>query len=122
MLLLTAVEAYSETSAFIFCYILSTIVAPDYSFPVSLYTARDNENFEVTANFSSNPPLQESDVIWRRNNMILSDDDNIQLNVTTLYIQSVTRSNSGNYSVTGNNSIGVGSAMFELDFFCEFNL
>ena len=79
--------------------------------------------FVAVADVSANPDVMDNDVVWRKDNTELSPTTNtVQCNATTLTIMSASRDDAGNYSITGTNSIGMGSASFYLDVFCEYRL
>ena len=97
----------------------SYTVEPMYSFSEEQYTVNEGYRFVAVADVSSNPDVMDNDTVWKKDNTVLSQTSNIQFNATTLIIMSASRDDAGNYSITGNNSIGMGSASFDLKLFCE---
>ena len=75
--------------------------------------------FVAVADVSANPDVMDNDTVWRKDNTVLSQTSNIQCNATTLTITSASRNDAGNYSTTGTNEIGMGSASFDLILLCE---
>lgn len=92
---------------------------PEYDFSESSYTAIENEPFIVSALVSSNPPVLDSDTVWTRNGMIITESSRVQLNSTTINILNVSREDSGQYVVEGSNTVGSGNASFDLEVFCK---
>ena len=92
-----------------------------YSFSEEQYNVNEGYRFVAVANVSANPDVKDNDVVWRKDNTVLSQTSNIQCNATTLTIMSASRDDAGNYSITGTNSIGMGSASFYLIVFREYN-
>ena len=101
-------------------YYVTHTVDPVYSFSEEQYTVNEGYRFIAVGNVSANPDVMDIDTVWRKDNTVLSQTSNIQCDATTLTIMSASRYDAGNYSITGNNSIGIGSASFYLDVFCEY--
>ena len=91
-----------------------------YSFSEEQYSVNEGYRFVAVASVSANPDVMNNDTVWRKDNTVLSQTSNIQCNATTLTIMSASRDDAGNYSITGTNEIGMGSASFDLIVFCEY--
>ena len=77
----------------------------------------EGEDFSTTSTVEANP--EPSEVIWRRDGVMLSNDDNIVITTTSITITNLQRSDTGTYTITSDNGVGEGSGSFDLIVYCE---
>ena len=85
-----------------------SIVAASYSFPHPVFIRF--ENFFTYFTVGANPEL--SDVTWTRDGVILSNENNIVITITSITITNLWGSDNGTYTLTSDNGVGEGSGSF----------
>ena len=78
----------------------------------------EGQNFFTDVTVEANP--EPSDVTWRRDGEILSNDVNIDITNTSINITNLQRSDNGTYTITSDNDVGEGSGSFDLIVYCEW--
>lgn len=86
---------------------------------LALYEGNEGDPLTITLEIDGNP-LPSDDFTWMFNGQPLTLGGNIAfLNETTIEFSSLSRNNTGSYSVSATNLAGVGSATFDLVVFCK---
>ena len=73
-----------------------SIVPASYSFPQLVFMKFEGENFFANSTVEANP--EPSGVIWTRDGVILSNEDNIVITNTSITITNLQRSDNGTYT------------------------
>ena len=94
-----------------------SIVPASYSFPQPVFMRFEGETFFTNSTVEANP--EPSDVIWTRDGVILSNENNIVITNTSITITNLQRSDNGTYAITSDNGVGEGSGSFDLIVYCE---
>ena len=93
------------------------IVAASYSFPQPVFMRFEGDTFFTNSTVEANP--EPSGVIWTKDGVMLSNDDNIVITTTSITITNLQRSGNGTYTITSDNGVGEGSGSFDLIVFSE---
>ncbi len=96
----------------------SHVDPPVYSLlPNQPTTVLEEEDFTYSFGLNANPT--PANFTWSRDGQVISSGGRIATSVSTIFVTSTTRSDSGVYEVVSYNEAGRGAGNFTLDVQCE---
>ena len=78
----------------------------------------ENNDLTVTVSISANP--QQTQSVWSKGSMTLSNSDRIRLSPNSIEFIEASRTDAGEYTITVTNSVGPGTLSFNLNVTCKY--